>query len=127
MTVFALSRQKLIPFRLIPSYASLREYFSEINRGGIITLVFSALLAASLLAYIALIFFAFHLGFILQEKEREAIKIEQALILLELNSGKFSSDFTKINNEILSGMEKISEVKYIIPSSVANSRAIQVQ
>lgn len=124
MTVYAICRQKFIPFRLTLPLFFIRAWFCEANRRGILSVVLITVVIVSLTVYLSALFLTFHLGFAIQEKDGKLMEAKDLLISLELEARKISAEFTKVHGDILTGMEKISEIEYVLPRSVVDSHAI---
>lgn len=121
MTVYVLTRQKLIPSAITFHRLYVKEWFCGVNRGGIISAILIAVIVLSLLSYIFALFLTFHMGFVIREKDFELDRSKEEVISLELEIRKFSAEFVEIYRDVLSDMEKISKIEYILPQSIVNS------
>lgn len=61
------------------------------------------------------------MGFVIREKDFELDRSKEEVISLELEIRKFSAEFVEIYRDVLSDMEKISKIEYILPQSIVNS------
>lgn len=94
--------------------------FKEFNKKGIITITALAIIVISMVTYIGALFNVFQEGFSLGRLAAETRNVKERIMVLELELQKKHGDFAAIKLENLSGMEKISSIRYIgLESSTA--------
>ena len=97
--------------------------FDVLQKPGFITHVMLAVIAGAILAYLIAIYSLFGLGVTLQQKSIVLKELTDTNRITELNLGQRQTEFAKNNEDILQSMEKISDLRYVLPADTSVSRA----
>ena len=97
--------------------------FDMLQKRGFITHMMLAVIAGAILAYLIAIYSLFGLGVTLQQKSIVLKELTDTNRITELNLGQRQTEFAKNNEDILQSMEKISDLRYVLPADTSVSRA----
>ena len=97
--------------------------YDALQERGFITHMMLALIAGAILAYLIAVYSLFGLGVTLQQKSMVLKELTDTNRITELNLGQQQTGFAKNNEDILQSMEKISDLRYVLPTDTSVSRA----
>ncbi len=80
-------------------------------------------IASAVAVYLVAVYSVFGLGVAVQEKTAVAKELAESNKILELDLQQKYTQFARNNEEILQTMEKISDLKYVLPADTSVSRA----
>ncbi len=87
----------------------------------VIRFAFCWIVVAALI-YLVAMYFIFGLGIALQEQSTVAKDLTESNIIAELNLQQRQTEFVRNNADVLQSMQKISDMRYILPTDTAVSR-----
>ena len=97
--------------------------YDVLQERGFITHMMLAVIAGAILAYLIAVYSLFGLGVTLQQKSMVLKELTDTNTIAELNLGQQQTGFAKNNEDILQSMEKISDLRYVLPTDTSVSRA----
>ena len=87
--------------------------FARINERGIVTYCLLGVMALGALVYLAAVYAIFFSGFQVQSQQRDMVQLNNEREGVELKVQQAMAGFEATHWELLNGMEKISEVRYV--------------
>lgn len=72
--------------------------------------------------YLIAMYSVFGLGIALQQQSTVAKDLTESNIIAELNLQQRQTEFAKNNKDVLRSMQKISDMRYVLPADTAMSR-----
>lgn len=105
--------------RHIPSLNALQLF----QNSGCITGAIIAWITITVVMYLVAVYSFFGLGVGLQQKSLVIKNLTESNTIAELNLQQRQTEFAKNNQDILESMEKISDMRYVLPADTAVSRA----
>ena len=87
--------------------------FARINERGIVTYSLFGVMALGALVYLAVVYAIFFSGFQIQTQQRQIVELDTEQEGVELQVQQAMAGFETTHGDILNGMEKISEVRYV--------------
>jgi hypothetical protein len=95
--------------------------FADLNQKGLITFCLLGIMALGAVQYLGALYGVFSFGLRLRGEEGQIAQLSEEATMLELKVQQTVTDFALVHKELLSSMEKNSEVRYLTGESVAVS------
>lgn len=113
MTTLVLIQKKIFPFARPLFFSKPNEWFYDLNKKGLVSLLLLLIILTSVVGYLVALFTAFNLGIKIQTTEKELAKLSSDATILEVQLQKEELSFIQDRQEILGTMEKVSSIKYL--------------
>ena len=97
--------------------------FEGLQSRGFVTHMTVAWIAGAVLTYLIAAYSLFGLGVTMQQKSAVLKELTETNTIVELNIQQKQTEFAKNNEDILQSMEKISDMRYVLPLHTSVSRA----
>jgi len=101
----------------------ISNIFSLFSHSRFITSVAVAWIAIAVVIYFVAVYSFFGLGVTLQEKSSAIKDLIESNTITELNLQQRQTEFARNNKNILESMQKISDMRYVLPTDTAVSQA----
>ncbi len=102
----------------------IMQYLFQIFQDrGFVTNVMIAWVAGAVLVYLVSVYLLFGLGVIMQQKSVTLKNLMETNTIIELNLQQKQTEFVRNNEDVLQSMEKISDLRYVMPTDTSVSRA----
>ena len=113
MTTLVLIQKKILPFSDPTMLRRSSEWFYDLNKKGLVSLLLLSVILVSVIGYLVALFMAFNLGVKIQTAEEDLAKLKSATTLLEAQVQKEELSFIQDRQDVLEAMEKVSSIKYL--------------
>ena len=90
---------------------------------GFVTHMTTAWIVGAIVTYLIAAYSLFGLGVTMQQKSAVLKELTETNTIAELNIQQKQTEFAKNNEDILQSMEKISDMRYVLPLHTSVSRA----
>lgn len=122
MTISSYSQRRIYIFSRNERYVSLSNTFRLFCNGGFATGAAIAWIILGTAIYLIAVYSSFGLEIGLQQKFLVVKNLTESNTIIELNLRQRQTEFTKNNQDILESMQKISDMRYVLPTDTAVSR-----
>ena len=109
--------------RLRAAFAIPAHHALAGHNDGWITRIMIAWIAGAITTYLITVYSLFGLGVTIQQNMTELKNLTEANTISELNLGQQQTTFAKNNEDILQSMEKITNMRYLMPADTSVSQA----
>ena len=113
MTTLVLIQKKILSFSSPFALGKSTEWFYDLNKKGLISIFLLSIILIGVISYLAALFTVFELGVKIQKTEKELVKLNSDITLLEAQMQKQELSFVQDRQDILGAMEKVSAIKYL--------------
>lgn len=110
-------------FRRNNKHTRILNVFRILHDGRLVTRFALCWIVVAALVYLTAMYSVFGLGIALQEQSTTAKDLTESNIIAELNLQQRQTEFARNNKDVLQSMQKISDMRYVLPSDIAVSRA----
>ena len=97
--------------------------FARYHEDAWMTRIMIAWIAGAIATYLITVYSLFGLGVTIQQKMTELKNLTEANTISELHLGQQQTAFAKNNEDILQSMEKITNMRYLMPVDTSVSQA----
>lgn len=113
MTAVAIATQRIFHFAGHSLWSRAGEHFFELNRRGSVTIGFAAACIFGVAVYVVALITLFDTGMAMRDASREADRIEQSVLAIEIELQRNDANFLSVHAGTLRGLEAISDITYI--------------
>lgn len=113
MTAVAIAAQRIFRFAGPSLWVRTGERFLELNRRGFVTIGLAVACVSGVALYVVALAVLFDTGFAMRDASREADRIEQDVLAIEIELQRNDTHFLSVHEETLRGLEVISDITYI--------------
>lgn len=99
------------------------DVFGMLNQRGAVTNAAISVIAVAVATYLIAVYSLFGLAVTLQQKTTAIRELNESNTITELNLQQKQTGFARNNQDVLQSMEKISDMRYVMPADTAVSRA----
>lgn len=122
MTTLTHTRQYIVRTSLNDRMFRLPHAFRLINDQGYVTAIIIAWSATAIASYLIAVYVLFGLSASMQQKSLLLKELTESNTIVELNIQQKETAFVRDNQNVLESMQKISDIRYVIPVDTAVSR-----
>ena len=116
--------ERMGKMRLRGAFAIPAHYaFAGHDSNGWMARIMIIWIAGAIATYLIAVYSLFGLGVTIQQKMTELKNLTEANTISELNLGQQQTAFAKNNEDILQSMEKITNIRYLMPADTSLSQA----
>ena len=102
--------------------SGIKDIFCWFQNSRLFRGVLISWIAVMVVVYVVATYFVFGLGMILQQQSRVIKDLTESSIITELNFQQRQTEFVKSNKDILQSMQRISDMRYVLPTDTTISR-----
>lgn len=122
MTTFPYIQHQAYSFQRSKQHAGIFAVFRMLCNGGLVTRLMIAWIVVAAIVYLVAMYSVFGLGIALQQKSTAAKDLTESNIIAELHLQQRQTEFARSNADVLQSMQKISDMRYLLPTDTAVSR-----
>ena len=129
MTILVLAQNTLIRTKTCSEVSSFFELLSGVFKNSSATWLLATLLIVFLASYLGALYASIGISFSIQDQEKLIQDAEKDLLTVEVELQAKKSSLAKEKNSILESMEKVSNIRYILPKNyvVSDSALLKSQ
>lgn len=121
MTILILAQNTFVKTRLYSEIAGTLQFFSRINKDGLVTRLLFTVLVISLASYLVALYTSMNVGFSIQEQEKIVEGQKRDLLAIEIELQQKKSALVKEGQPALESMERVTKIRYLLPKNLVVS------